>query len=175
MRTALSIALVLAAGSVSRPGCGKSPPEPTGPCILAPRPCGGNACGEACTTGGGGCPEAPAGPGVCDAYEVCIPASSVPVACGPSSACAGKTCGTECDRCGGACATPIAGACDYAGWCLAADLPWLCYDPCAGKACGERCTECPPSPPTCIESGVAKACDAGGHCVAASSALACPP
>ena len=48
------------------------------------------------------------------------------------------------------------------------------YDACAGKACGASCTECPPDPPTCIESAVPKACDAGGHCVAAPNA-ACPP
>ncbi len=175
MRLLLAAPLLLAAAGVYRPGCGTSAPEPPpGPCVLVPIQCRGNSCGEACSAGGG-CPGAPSGPGECDAYGECVLASSLPTVCSPSAECAGKTCGTACDRCNGTCATPVAGACDYAGWCVAADLPWLCYDPCAGKACGASCTECPPTPPTCIESAVAKACDAGGHCVAASTALACPP
>ncbi len=180
MRIAVSTALLLAAGSVSRPGCGTKAPEPPPvPCMGAPapvNPCGGMPCGAECTIRGGGCaPAAPDALGRCDAYEECIPLSEPSPACGPSSECAGKSCGTGCDRCGGACATPVPGACDYAGWCAAADVSWSCYDPCAGKACGASCTECPPGTPSCVENPVTKACDAGGHCVATSNPLGCPP
>jgi hypothetical protein len=171
MRLALSTALLVAVAGVNRPGCGSTPTvAPPVPCALAPADaCTGKPCGAECARSGCG----PSGPGRCDAYGECVPSSGPPPVCGPSAACAGATCGAACDRCDGTCATPAAGACDYAGWCAPADLPWLCYDPCAGKACGASCTECPPGPPTCFESAVPKACDAGGHCVAAWNA-ACP-
>ena len=40
------------------------------------------------------------------------------------------------------------------------------YDPCGGKSCGETCTLCDPADEDCAETGVIKACDAMGECVA---------
>lgn len=38
------------------------------------------------------------------------------------------------------------------------------YQPCAGKVCGSQCSACPPGDPSCLETGVVKACDAQGAC-----------
>ena len=40
------------------------------------------------------------------------------------------------------------------------------YDPCVDKSCGETCQVCPPDDNDCVETGVVKACDAVGECVA---------
>ena len=40
------------------------------------------------------------------------------------------------------------------------------YDPCGDKSCGETCQICPPDDNDCVETGVVKACDAMGECVA---------
>ncbi len=40
------------------------------------------------------------------------------------------------------------------------------YDPCGDKNCGETCRVCPPDDSDCVETGVVKACDAIGECVA---------
>ena len=40
------------------------------------------------------------------------------------------------------------------------------YDPCGDKSCGETCQVCPPDDNDCVETGVVKACDAVGECVA---------
>ena len=40
------------------------------------------------------------------------------------------------------------------------------YDPCAGLSCGDACSACPPDDADCIETGVIKACNEAGECVA---------
>jgi hypothetical protein len=40
------------------------------------------------------------------------------------------------------------------------------YLPCAGKACGDDCSACDPTDPNCVETGVEKACDKNGACLA---------
>ncbi len=173
MRLALSTALLLAASSVGRPGCGGREQPPRSVCD-SPDPCAGKACGTGCAAPEGPCGSlAPVYLGQCDAAGACVRLSDAPPICAPSAECAGKACGTACDPCGGACASPVASACDYRGVCAPAS-PWACYDPCAGKACGIACSICPPGAASCGETGGPKACDAQGHCVLASPAPACP-
>jgi hypothetical protein len=135
-------------------------------------PCGGKACGEACTL---------CEPGARDCAETAVVKACDPagrcVAAGPDLGCAhpdcaGKLCGDACNPCGPdrMCPTLIASACDRHGGC-AGLVAGLCDGECAGKTCGAPCR-----PPGCALGTsclVPWACDGGGACVELA-ALTCP-
>lgn len=90
--------------------------------------------------------------------------------------CADEVCGEVCQLCDPADAdcveTSEIKACNQAGECVS-DTGDLCnevdpepYEPCGGKACGDMCQQCDPDDLDCIETGVLKACDPQGDCVA---------
>ena len=143
-----------------------APPQPTPPCE-------GERCGDACVVDppclAAGC-LAPSRLGRCDASGRCVPLPGS-VACAGDPACSGKACGAECDPCGGLCAHPYASACDWAGRCVPGG-PYVCYDPCAGLGCGAPCHLCPPGASDCVESALARECDASGFC--APAPVTCP-
>jgi hypothetical protein len=126
MRVAISLALVLAAATGTRQGCGggddgpPNPPQttpPQGECVDKP-------CGAECLYPDLPCLHAsppclpPVAPGHCDAAGACVLGYPPPPGSCPPDPCAGKKCGDACDRCGGMCMSPIATACDAAGACV---------------------------------------------------------
>ncbi len=186
MRLAISLALVLAATTAPRQGCGNGGTPP------AYDACAGKACGETCTV----CP-----PDAKDCAE-----TAVVKACDPlgrcvawtdglcaSSECAGKPCGTQCAypdlpclHATPPCLPPVGpGYCDPSGACMQGypPPPGACSAPpapswgCVGKACGDSCGYCPPGqdPATCpVPTFAATACDAQHQCVSAIT-VTCSP
>ena len=70
-------------------------------------------------------------------------------------------------------------ACNDAGECVA-DTGDLCdepepYEPCGGKMCGDTCQVCDPNDADCVETGVVKACNEAGECVADTGDLCDEP
>lgn len=135
-------------------------------------PCGGKACGQACTVcppGDGTCAET-AVVKACDPEGRCVAAGS-DLRC-PHPDCAGKLCGDACNPCGPdrMCPTLVASACDRYGACSGA-VAGLCEGECAGRACGAPCR--PPGCPLGTSCAAPWACDGGGGCVELA-ALTCP-
>jgi hypothetical protein len=185
MRLAIPFAVLLAATTAPRHGCGPAP---------APYdPCGGKTCGDACTT---------CAPGDPDCME-----TMVVKACDLERRCVAKTAGI-CDeakvdcfgkRCGEACVIapacyfanpsctiyPPQGLCDTTGTCATSVTPSndLCIPAapppssgCVGKRCGDACGVCPPGtdPTRCpVPTFAATACDAALQCVTVGT-FTCP-
>lgn len=170
----LALVALLAVAASPRGGCG--PHDGSGYV-----PCGGKACGDACSLcapGEPGCVET-AVVKACDPAGACVPAGTF--ACPAAEACAGKRCGDACTidpPCRSAvppCLAPsLLGTCDATGTCVT--VPPVCppYDPCAGKACGASCDPCAPGATACPAIACVTACDGAGRCTCAGGGAACP-
>lgn len=182
MRHAVTLALVLAATTASRQGCGRDRTLP------AYDPCGGKACGERCTA----C--APDDPGcvetmelkACDRLHRCVSARDG--MCEASPSCAGMACGAACVI-EPACVheTPPCAVASIIGYCSGdggqcLTVPPLCPAPppswgCVGKACGDSCGVCPEGtdPSRCpVPTFAATACDPLLQCVTVGT-FTCSP
>ena len=185
MRLAIPFALLLAATTAPRQGCGNGSQPPYDPCAA-------KACGDTCTVcapDARDCVET-AVVKACDPFHRCVP--QTPGLCDAAQgACAGKACGADCTidpPCRSAvppCMMPsVLGHCDPSGACIAGTpSPNLCppLPPpswgCVGKACGDSCGYCPPEtdPASCpVPTFAPTACDAGLQCVTQGT-FRCPP
>lgn len=164
MRLALTLAVVLAAVTNGRDGCGQTTTPPYDPCA-------GKACGESCAV----CPPDARDCAETAELKACDPAgrcvSATPgLLCPVPDPCEGKVCGEECTislPCHFAtppCLAPVQlGHCDLTGSCVPGDPgPCAPHPDCVGKACGDECNPCGPERvcPTLIPS----ACDRFGRC-----------
>lgn len=173
MRHVVAVLALLAVAASPRGGCGKSPQEP----------CTGKACGQSCNPCGDEKPCPTLVATACDPAGECVAAITVRCTGTPPGPCDGKACGDACTvdpPCRSAtppCLMPsLAGRCDAAGACLAADP--VCappaFDPCAGKACHAPCSPCAPGDAGCMAIACVTWCDGAGRCVCAGSGATCP-
>ncbi len=181
MRLAISLALILAAATAPRQGCGNGGTAPTYD------PCAGKACGDACTV----CPPdakdcfETAVVKACDPFHHCVP--EVAGMCTAQGVCAGKACGERCTidppcrLASPPCMMPsVLGYCSGGTECIPEPPPCPTQPPawgCVGKACGDSCGYCPSGqdPATCpVPTFAPTACDAQLQCVLADQ-LACSP
>lgn len=143
-------------------------------------PCEGRVCGDTCTVCAPDDPDCveTAVLKACNAGGECV--AETPDLCTDPAPeydpCEGLACGEQCFSCDpndpDCFETTVVKLCDEEGRCMAGEPPECTdpepptYDPCEGRACGESCTVCDPANPDCSETGVLKACDPEGQCVA---------